>query len=1058
MIRPLLALLSLIFLTQPARAGTEPTVAPPGAWVEAVAPATPDRTGSNRHVQLLLMNRQAYYSADADEHFLEVVQHIESAEGLQNASNIALEWQPDHSDLIVHKVQILRGGTVIDLLATGHRFTVLRRENNLESATLDGVLTAVMQPEGLTIGDTLIFSYTVRKRAGALPLRGENLLMIPPGFETRRMFVREVWNDSRRIQWRASPAFGEPQRRRGRFGTEIFLSRENVKGPPIIEGAPLRYAMTTFFQATEFQRWEEISSLMAPHYDRAAAVSPGSALQREIDRIAALSPDPSVRTMAALRSVQDQVRYFALVMGDGNYLPATAEQTWTRRYGDCKAKTVLLIAMLRGLGVEAEPVLVSTLPGDPIDQRLPQLRQFNHVLVRARIGGRSYWLDGTRLGDRNLQELASTTLGFGLPLRSAGAPLETIAYVPPTVPLNEGTVTYDASGGIDGPVPIRLDMIMRGDDAAAFRAALAQVGMERMREQLLANMRDRRFTEATIRDDNERGEIVFAFSGRGEMEWERVPGASGRRFRFDNDTISWTPDFERPADQDGTVPFALSHPFFLVGTEVVILPNGGRGFSIEGTNLNRTVAGTEIKRELSLENGRAIARSSFRRVDRELGAQAARESLAALREINADRAFVRASLTAEMSARSPISSPSARAAPAPSQSAAAEPDAQALVASGYAKLQERRPGRALQDFERAAELAPQWSLPHANRAVALVHMNRLDEAQTAIDQALRLKADDEIAFQASAMLMLKRGRYQEALEAANRSLALDPENHFTLGMRSEIHQEMERFDEAVTDLRAMIAAEPSHAAGRARLGALLAHIGRTDEAVAAMRAAMQADPQNYTIPENLGALLARAGRADEAKAAFDEALARHDAVSQAMGRAGTGPHFSGERATLLARIGRFAEALAIADEALRFQSDSVRMLATRCLIRVYEGRDLDRALRDCDKALSYEAGNDIATAARAMGRLRARQWAGAIQDFTDMLGWDSDDATALYGRGLAKIGSGDREGGERDVAAARRQDFFIYLPFERLGFPREAGARTSPAAPVSTASQTRTGN
>ncbi len=82
-------------------------------------------------------------------------------------------------------------------------------------------------------------------------------------------------------------------------------------------------------------------------------------------------------------------------------MPARADETWQRRFGDCKGKTVLLLALLKELGIQAEPALVSLGGGDGLDERLPSLGAFNHVIVRATIGGKVYWLDGTRTGDRS---------------------------------------------------------------------------------------------------------------------------------------------------------------------------------------------------------------------------------------------------------------------------------------------------------------------------------------------------------------------------------------------------------------------------------------------------------------------------------------------------------------------------------------------------------------------------------------------------------------------------------------------------------------------------------
>ena len=102
--------------------------------------------------------------------------------------------------------------------------------------------------------------------------------------------------------------------------------------------------------------------------------------------------------MAALQLVQDQISYLANGMDGGNYIPQDAEFTWAKRYGDCKAKSVLLLALLKQMGIEAEPVLVASSGGDALPELLPVPGDFDHVIVHAVIGGTDYWLDGTNTG------------------------------------------------------------------------------------------------------------------------------------------------------------------------------------------------------------------------------------------------------------------------------------------------------------------------------------------------------------------------------------------------------------------------------------------------------------------------------------------------------------------------------------------------------------------------------------------------------------------------------------------------------------------------------------
>src|SRR5207302_5746722 len=118
---------------------------------------------------------------------------------------------------------------------------------------------------------------------------------------------------------------------------------------------------------------------MKPYFD-AASVIPGSGpLRDEVEKIRALPGGDRAHAEAALKLVQDRIRYIALTMGAGGYVPANAETTWARRFGDCKAKTALLLAILHELKIESEPVIVNSDGDDGLDQFQPQLGWFNHV-------------------------------------------------------------------------------------------------------------------------------------------------------------------------------------------------------------------------------------------------------------------------------------------------------------------------------------------------------------------------------------------------------------------------------------------------------------------------------------------------------------------------------------------------------------------------------------------------------------------------------------------------------------------------------------------------------
>ena len=95
---------------------------------------------------------------------------------------------------------------------------------------------------------------------------------------------------------------------------------------------------------------------------------------------------------AVHRWVSQDFRYVSLSLGIGGYLPRMPAQVLETRYGDCKDKATLFIALVRRLGLKAYPVLLSA--SGSADSTLPTVQQFDHMISAvdrpARNGGRIY--------------------------------------------------------------------------------------------------------------------------------------------------------------------------------------------------------------------------------------------------------------------------------------------------------------------------------------------------------------------------------------------------------------------------------------------------------------------------------------------------------------------------------------------------------------------------------------------------------------------------------------------------------------------------------------------
>ena len=95
-----------------------------------------------------------------------------------------------------------------------------------------------------------------------------------------------------------------------------------------------------------------------------------------------------------LSQMQHLIRYTGIEFGESAIIPYTPKTTLSRRYGDCKDQSLLLVSMLKAVGIEAHLALLRTGYGEDLNPDLPGLNAFNHVIVHVP-GKESLWIDPT---------------------------------------------------------------------------------------------------------------------------------------------------------------------------------------------------------------------------------------------------------------------------------------------------------------------------------------------------------------------------------------------------------------------------------------------------------------------------------------------------------------------------------------------------------------------------------------------------------------------------------------------------------------------------------------
>ena len=236
---------------------------------------------------------------------------------------------------------------------------------------------------------------------------------------------------------------------------------------------------------SEFGSWEDLADWAVPLY--APDLSP-EVIDIAAD-IAASHPDPSARTMAALRYAQREIRYFATVLGNGGYVPARTQETLRLRTGDCKAKALLFLSLLAELGIEAHAVLVSTSHGRTIDQMPATPLAFDHVIVRVRLDGQDYWLDPTfseQFG--TLDRATQPDYGFALPVEASVTDLVAMDVDFSARPMITVRERFALSPD-DNLVTVHVEYIQDGPAADEFRLGGVDLDDSTVRDNLVSYYR-----------------------------------------------------------------------------------------------------------------------------------------------------------------------------------------------------------------------------------------------------------------------------------------------------------------------------------------------------------------------------------------------------------------------------------------------------------------------------------------------------------------------------------------------------------------------------------------
>lgn len=896
--------------TGAAQAKDVPLYQPAPDWVKPAPPITPAQLTASAPIYVLLDTQERLKDGQVWR-YVDSATRVASQEIMTQAGMLNIPWQPDQGDVIVHKVEIIRGNEHIDLLAGGKRFTVLRREQKLEQREIDGTLTANMPIEGLRIGDVVHTTISVTNHDKALAENVQASAGLPAApFRAGFTRTRFLWPADAAIRWKSYAEGGKPPVLSTVGGErELLIEGTLPKQPEQPDDAPPRFRKAPFVEVTSFADWAAVSRTMAPLYATDGLIAPGSPLAAEVARIKAAESDPLKRVALALDLVQEKVRYLYNGMAGGNYTPQTPADTWALRYGDCKAKTLLLLSLLHALDIEAEAVLAPAQAGDLLDGRLASPGAFDHVLVTAKVGDETLWLDGTMTGTKLADIRDVPAFRTVLPLRKTGAQPLAVPFRAPARPSGEAFVELDQRAGITMPILATVRMTMRGQTGAMIGLIASQATPEQTREMaqgavnsLLGEMR---LTDQSLAFDPATGIGTLTASGIVASKWERARGR--KRMTLDRTVadLSFAPDRTRPAWR--AIPVAIGAPDRTLYHMRLHLPGDGKGYELSGDRaLEGAIAGRTVARRVAFDGATISVDDELTVVQPEIAADAipvtrARVALAQSRSLEAVAPAVAPSHVAEVAAakrsgalkpyelayaKSIANDPEdkgvytnrayyrvgiydyAAAIPDVSKAIEIEPDADLHLwrASLYEIAGDAKKQRA--DLEEAMQLAPDQSGPVTQLAQFMVDHGEKDAALAMIDERIAAGGTEAATYMSiKGDLLARTGASDAAVKTLDEAIAANPGNAGLLNSRCWIKGTMRvQLDSAIKDCTQSIELSKNRVAALDSRAMVYFRLDRLEEALTDLAAVLEEAPTQAASLYMRGVIETRQGRKAEGSA------------------------------------------------------------------------------------------------------------------------------------------------------------------------------------------------
>jgi tetratricopeptide (TPR) repeat protein len=245
--------------------------------------------------------------------------------------------------------------------------------------------------------------------------------------------------------------------------------------------------------------------------------------------------------------------------------------------------------------------------------------------------------------------------------------------------------------------------------------------------------------------------------------------------------------------------------------------------------------------------------------------------------------------------------------------------------------------KALELFDWALTLQPNFDAAWNNKGLALHHLGKYEEALKCYDKAIELNPTDDCSSNNKGNALDALGKYEEALKCYDKAIELSPTDERLWTNKANTLDNLGKYEEALKYADKAIELNPRYNASWNIKGVVNSHLGKREEALKCYDKAIQLNPRDDKSWANKGNALDHLGKYEEALKCYDKAIELNPKNMRT---------WSSKGAVIYQHLGKYEEATKCYQNAIELDPNYVPALMNLAEVYIDQGdstRGLDTA-------------------------------------------------------------------------------------------------------------------